>query len=567
MITSNPTRAVMIRGARIAAALFAGASLAACGIGSDAGNTNPESAWPSGSSGCGVLMEDEQFASESLLRDVLAASNSFGLRSPGSDADAGHIDWIVEQLERMPGVEVRTDEYELHRWEPTPVAQNGQGRSLALAGTLEVSAPGSDAVSLPIAGAVPFSFPTGDAPTTGELVYIPEDVAITPANARGKVVIRDYPSAPVPYAAFLALAYYIAPDGLETSGELDRPYLGSGKQDQDMIDAGLAEAAGVIFTFNVPREEVAGYWDPHSGMHFLVPALHVGVDEGERLKELALEAATASVGVLAKRDLNTTRSIIATLPGQSPERVVLSSNHDGMTWVQENGVAGLLAFADYFSRRPIECRQRTLEFVFGASHLALASEGTDRYAEQLDEEYEDGTVAFAFALEHMGTREILPVPREDGPGEQLEFTGQGELSGWFVGESPALINAVTSAVIRRDLSRVSVLRGADLPGVGRFPLHCSFGGLGNLFHRRLIPTTAFISGPWSLWAPSFGESAIDFARLRNQLLAAGDVILETEAQTREAIAGSYALQRELVQNGFPTCPPEIRPVEAPRPSS
>ena len=542
------------------------AGLTACGAQSQQGSAQPAApTWPSDSSGCGSQMDEAFFADTAQLESLLASSNSFGLRSPGSTADARHIDWIIRQLQAMPGMQVAVEEYELHRWQPLAEAVDQPGRSLERSGALQVSTAAGAAIQLPVAGIVPFSKPTGPAGWSGPLVYLPGDIPITAENARGKVVIRDYPGAPVPYAVFLALAYYISPDAVELSGSLDRPYLGSGQQDIDLMDAGLAEAAGVIFAFNVPREDVAGYWDPHSGMHFRVPALHVGVDEREELLALAALEAQATLTVEAERDLANTRTIIATLPGKSPERVVLNTNHDGVTWVQENGVTGLLALADYFSRRPASCRERSLEFVFGASHLSLASEGTDRYAERLEHAYAEGDVAFAMTLEHMGTREILPEPRSDGPGEQLRFTGEGESSAWFVGESPALINATVGATVRHNLDKQTVLRGADLPGVGRLPVHCSFGGLGNLFHRRLIPTVAFISGPWSLWAPSFGASAIDFERMRRQLLAAGDIILETEPQPRSVLAGSYDAQRALRDAGLPTCPPEIRPVEAPAP--
>lgn len=57
----------------------------------------------------------------------------------------------------------------------------------------------------------------------------------------------------------------------------------------------------------------------------------------------------------------------------------------------------------------------------------MAKEGADRLASQLDGQYDDGSIAFVFAVEHLGTREILPVDREDGlPGRKLEMTGKAE---------------------------------------------------------------------------------------------------------------------------------------------
>ena len=44
------------------------------------------------------------------------------------------------------------------------------------------------------------------------------------------------------------------------------------------------------------------------------------------------------------------------------------------------------------------------------------------------------------------------------------------------------------------------------------------------FNVHLVPTTSIITGPWSLWAPAFGGDAIDVRRLRQQTLAAGNVV-------------------------------------------
>jgi hypothetical protein len=82
----------------------------------------------------------------------------------------------------------------------------------------------------------------------------------------------------------------------------------------------------------------------------------------------------------------------------------------------------------------------------------------------------------------------------------------------------------------------------------------------------LIPTLSIISGPWSLWAPAFGEEAIDFERMRKQLLAVGDVILALDEVPREVIAEPYLRQRELRDEGCPTCPSEFPPEMAPGPA-
>jgi hypothetical protein len=87
----------------------------------------------------------------------------------------------------------------------------------------------------------------------------------------------------------------------------------------------------------------------------------------------------------------------------------------------------------------MRCRPRTLEIAFTSAHDAVVVDGAARYAQRLDDEYDDGGVAYAFAVEHLGTRELVPQPDPDGSGQRLEFTGLGE---------PFLFAAGDSAVLR-----------------------------------------------------------------------------------------------------------------------
>ena len=47
-----------------------------------------------------------------------------------------------------------------------------------------------------------------------------------------------------------------------------------------------------MFTFDVPRKQVAGYGDPHQGTIYRVPAVYVGGAEAERLSSLAAAGET-----------------------------------------------------------------------------------------------------------------------------------------------------------------------------------------------------------------------------------------------------------------------------------
>ena len=148
---------------------------------------------------------------------------------------------------------------------------------------------------------------------------------------------------------------------------------------------------------------------------------------------------------------------------------------------------------------------------------------------------------------------FLPVPQIDVVLDAaLVFDGDGDA-----------LAAVAGGLHDQGGSRV--LRGLGLP-TAQIPPICSMGGIGGFTHTHLVPTLAMISGPWSLYAPSFARRAIDFKRMRSQLLAIGDAALALDEIPREQIAGDYLGFREQRAQGAATCPPpENLPQFAPGP--
>ena len=243
----------------------------------------------------------------------------------------------------------------------------------------------------------------------------------------------------------------------------------------------------MIIAFDLPREQVAGYFEPHRGTHYRVPAVFVGVDERDELRGKAASGDTVEITVTAEVGSAATRNVIATLPGQTPERIILVTHTDGNTWVQENGIAALLALGQHFAALPIEQRHRTIELAFTTAHLHISREGSARYAAQLDEQYDDGNIAFVFAIEHLGARELVPVDRPDGPGRRLELTASAEPVLWAAGPSEVLRRAVIDAVDGRQLERVLLAPGFGAPVDGQVPRIVSFGGLGHALQRAPPP--------------------------------------------------------------------------------
>ena len=272
-------------------------------------------------------IDETDFASEAQLQQWCDHIGDAGFRGTGTAAHEGIIEWVEQSLGAIPGVTIRTDEYEILRWQPTP-----HGR-LADAGTLRV-----DGAPVAIAGAVPYTLPTSN---IAPLVYLPAGEAIGVDNAAGRVVLRDFPHIPVPYDALLGLGFHSTADCDDLRGQIwDRPGLADGILHDDLLAAGVAGAAGVIIAFDLPREQVVGYFEPHKGTHYRVPALFVGFDERDRLRQHAADGSVAEITVTAEVGTAPTRNVHATLPGRTSERIVLVTHTDGNTWVlQEPGAS------------------------------------------------------------------------------------------------------------------------------------------------------------------------------------------------------------------------------------
>ncbi|KAK1722954.1 uncharacterized protein BDZ83DRAFT_653509 [Colletotrichum acutatum] len=307
-----------------------------------------------------------------------------GARFTGSEEHENYVKWLEGELKRLPGLEVSSSHVSVLAWQPK--GSLAESVSLTLTKDHDQGCP----VEIQVAGAVPYSLPTSG--RQGHLIYVPRSQKISGNEVKGKMILRDFPARPVPYSLGLIPSYFATRD---LEGDLmnfyDRPGFADEVIHQDLLDAGEAQVAGVFFLFDIPRDQVLSYFEPHKGTHYEVPAAYLGIEE-----------------------------------------------------------------------RP----------------------------------------------------------------------------------SPPVVQAVIDAVMRRELDRVIVTRGVSTPNLYKTPTFTSFGGIGTYYHNLLLPTTSLISGPWSLWAPSFGPDSIDVFRLRQQTLALGDVYVQLEKASREEIVSGYETCRK-----------------------
>jgi hypothetical protein len=474
----------------------------------------------------------------------------FGVRTTGSPNHVRYVDWLERRLDSVPGVRVHSLRYRFHRW---------QARSASLRVTLA-----GQQVTLRPAAPVPYSRPTSAGGPTAPLVYLPTATDITAANSAGKLVVRDLAGGSLPNAAFNAVAWSIFDPRhtLDPNGIYKRDWLNP-QPTEDMEAAGEAGAAGVLFVHEFPRSEIQGHYRPYEGIHWKVPGLHLGVDEGERVKQ-AIAAGTAGPGRIELAATTTrrapTRTLVAELAGPGRRRVIVETHSDGVNALWDNGSVPILALARYFSALPRHCRPGPMEFVLTTAHLYQRLDGhshgagDELYARQLDKAYDRRTVKLVLALEHLGAYEWEALPRGAGrPGLTLHRTNRSEPSTTFVTESPFLVSTLERAVKRRKVERSLLLKGTALPDDSHVPPYCSFGGEGTPYMRHLIPTVGFIAAPWTLFSSGYGLEQIDFGLLRRQTLQFADLLLELRGASQAQIAGEYTRYRRERRAGKAVC--------------
>jgi hypothetical protein len=508
---------------------------------------------------CPVAPDPGALPDAAALKEMNAFEASLGVRPTGSTAHARFVDWIRDQLRTIPGVQLSETSYTINRWTSSSAA-------------LRITT-GGVTTTLPIADAIPYTKPTGPDGVTAPLAIVPPEESITADNAAGKIVVREAPAGSVPNGAFLLPAVVWEPpydpgNTIDPTANFYGDFINYGPRIYDLRNAAAAGAKGVLFVKELPRRQIVDHYEPYEGEEFQVPGLFLGSDEGKLITD-AIEAGEHPTAQLMNRaDVRPveTPTIEATIPGQSAQRIVIDSHTDGVNAAEDNGPVAMIALARYLAALPAECRPRTIEFTFATAHFyqrlrdpAIRNGGAWQTAEQLDRDYDAGTVSSVLVLEHLGAIDYEQFPRNDGgPGVELRPTGLRAIQFVAISPSPSLVGAVDQVVRSYDLQRSILLQGSDLPGA-TIPMHCSFGGEGTPFNHHLLPTIGVISAPQSLYDPPFGLEGIDFDVMRSELLAYTELVNRLGTMSQAEVDGSVPAERAQRAGGAPVCPQEITP--------
>lgn len=537
----------MVPGQQLFPALAVLAALAGCTAHSADSQTNPDApparSDPALRTDCEDSVDPQSFASSDDLWELERKLDSYGLRATGNPAHQAYVAWLQAQLEAIPGLELQTSDYPIQRW-------TGTGASLEVGDSMALTLP------LPISGAVPYSRVTPATGVGAPLVYLPAGTDITEENAAGRIVLRDVDITGQTNAALAAVAWWIYDPDLSFARRLGGSMNNAqGVTGKDIEAAQAAGAVGLIFLHNFPRQQVLDLYRPYDGVHWTIPALQVGADEAEPLRGLAANGGYARLKISALDEPASTRMLVASLPGQADDALVIESHTDGTSALWDNGPLAMLAMARYFGQFEAACRARTLKFVFTTAHLyqeltpPWRSGSANLYAQQMDHDYAAGKATAAIVIEHLGARKYAAVPRSDGgPGQELSLGDQHELNTFFVTESAGLLGSLLQQVQKHDLRESLALRGTGLPGA-HLPLSNNFGGEGNPYVQHLLPTLAFITAPLTLFTPGYGLDGIDPELLHTQTLLFADLVQALSKLPRETIAGAATaerLQRDLL---------------------
>ena len=438
-----------------------------------------------------------------------------GPKYTGNPAHTEFVEFCAKKMQAI-GLEVARDRFTLPRWD-------------ARRWSLRAGASGSQPVEIPTTGYYPYSGQTTKDGVSGPLLYagsaagLARDAKWQVPGADGKIVVADFPVGPTPFAEWWKPWGFYTPetkyptDNVNGTWAIRVPPLGEIKNQG-------ARAAIFVHT-TISDEHARLLYVPFGRALQGLPALWVGREAGARLKSLAERGATATLTLEADIVPNTpTDTLIATLPGQSSDEIIIINTHtDGPNATEENGPLGLLALAQYFSKIPKTSRKRTLVFLMTTGHFAGAYVPSIRGFVEKHPDLVKKAVG-ALTVEHLGCMEWL-----DNASMKYAPTGKKELTiaiTEFQSTAKVMLDAVQGTADRR----VAV--------VGPTPKG-AFNGEGGALSRAGVPTIGYIPIPSYLLAgPQDGcIEKLDKTFLHQQLEALTKVVLKMDGMSSAELRG------------------------------
>jgi hypothetical protein len=424
------------------------------------------------------------------IRDIF----SQGVRRPGYPADDWTEQWAFQRFTDLGLENVRLDPIDVLRWEPRrctlaawPAGRPGERREFGC---------------FP----VPYSMPTPGLRAVLARLTAGEDVS-------GRIAVVDNTFLALPQTVTLAFSTdHYDPQGEFATHVQTLPF--SARFQNVMEPAIAGGAVGFVGIIDGLPWDTNRYYVPYDGVQRPIPGVWLSQSIGAELKALlATGPVEAEIVVDAEARPAVSHNVIGTLPGASPEWVVIGSHHDG-PWdsaVEDaSGTALVLGQALYWAQVPAAERPHNLLFLLNGGHMsggAGLKAFVSRNADWLDR------VVLELHLEH--------VAREArGEGDHLVPTARPEVRWWFTTRIPDLQAAVKEAIVSEDLDRSIVMPPDGFPpGSAAPPTDGAF------FHPAGVPIVNLLAAPMYLFDAAdtvemiHEESLVPISRAAARLVA------------------------------------------------
>ena len=295
------------------------------------------------SASCPVAPSQSALPDAAALREMNSVIGSLGVRPTGTYAQNVYIKWILGQLKTVPGAHVSKQHFTIDRW-----SHGSMSLHLTVGGTT---------TTVPIAAPVPYAESTGSVGASAPLVEIPDEEKITAANAAGRIVVRPAPAGSVPYYDFflpaVSWAVYDPHNTIDPTQSFFGDFINYNARVADLREAAAAGAKGLLFIKDLPRRQLKDHYEPYEGTPWKsrrrVPRRGRRADDLRRARIGQTVSRRGSPCTSAKVS---TPTVIATIPGESPQRIVIDSHTDGTNAVEDNGPVAMVAMARYEAELP-----------------------------------------------------------------------------------------------------------------------------------------------------------------------------------------------------------------------
>jgi hypothetical protein len=450
--------------------------------------------------------------------DFQKLMNEFGPRLTGSASHKKYNEFIKAELDSY-GLEVFEDKYTFNKWE----AKNWSLTIEKVEGGIE---------EIPTTFYYPYSGETGKKGVNGELVYCGSGGNLK--KAKGKIAIVEVRIPPLPSSLILKKRSSV-PKTVKLPSVVNNPVVGSVLKGPDLEKAVEEGVLGVICVWRkLSYENALNQYLPFTSGYKGCPSLWVDEKTGDKLKKLAKKKVKANMILEAAIEKEAeTNTIYSVLPGKNTKETIIVNTHtDGPNACEENGGIALLALAKYFSKIPLNERDRTIVFAFVTGHFQLpqfgikkrqaTSKWLEEHIELWDGRNSNKKAVAAVTIEHLGCTEW----KDDEKYSAYNQTSPIDLELVYTG------NKVMDEIYLKALEGRRKIRTVTLR-----PRNNIYFGEGQPLFQVGIPTISLVTAPDYLCKCSkTGEiEKLDMDLIYEQIITFLKVILEIDKTPAEIL--------------------------------